>query len=47
MSHGIPTSKDEGVNMGTQAVLTVRMVRKYFPEGIKSKNGIKDSAIPK
>lgn len=46
-SHGIPTSQNEGVNMGIQSVLTVRMVRKYFPEGIQSKNGIKDLAIPK
>jgi hypothetical protein len=46
-SHGIPTTQNEGVNMGTQAVLATRMVRKYFPEGIQSKNGIKDLAIPK
>lgn len=46
-SHGIPTSQNEGINMGIQAVLATRMVRKYFPEGIQSKNGIKDLAIPK
>jgi hypothetical protein len=46
-SHGIPTTQNEGVNMVIQAVLATRMVRKYFPEGIQSKNGIKDLAIPK
>jgi len=46
-SHGIPTTQNEGVNMGIQSVLATRMVRKYFPEGIQSKNGIKDLAIPK
>ena len=46
-SQGIPTTQNEGVNMVIQAVLATRMVRKYFPEGIQSKNGIKDLAIPK
>jgi len=46
-SHGIPTSKQEGVNMGTQAVLVVRMVEKYFPEAKQSKKDAKGLAIPK
>ena len=46
-SHGIPTSKQEGVNMGTQAVLVVRMVEEYFPEAKQSKKGAKGLAIPK
>lgn len=46
-SHGIPTSKQEGVNMGTQAVLVSRMVEKYFPEAKQSKRGAKGLAIPK
>jgi len=46
-SHGIPTSKQEGVNMGIQAVLVARMVEKYFPEAKQSKKGAKGLAIPK
>ncbi len=46
-SHGIPTSKQEGINMGIQAVLVARMVEKYFPEAKQSKKGAKGLAIPK
>jgi len=46
-SHGIPTSEKEGVNMGLQAVLVARMVRKYLPDAIQSKPGAKGMAIPK
>lgn len=46
-SHGIPTSREEGINMGTQAVLVSRMVQKYFPEAKQSKKNAKGLAIPK
>jgi len=46
-AHGIPTSKQEGVNMGIQAILVARMVEKYFPEAKQSKKGAKGLAIPK
>jgi len=46
-SHGIPTSKQEGVNMGIQAVLVARMVEKYFPEARQSERGAKGLALPK
>lgn len=45
-SHGVPTSKQEGVNMGIQAVLAARMVKKYFPEAKQSKKGAEGLAIP-
>jgi hypothetical protein len=45
-SHGIPTTTQEGINMGTQAVLVSRMVQKYFPEAKQSKKGAKGLAIP-
>jgi hypothetical protein len=46
-SHGIPTSYQEGVNMGIQAVLVARMVERYFPEAKQSRRGAKGLAIPK
>jgi len=46
-SHGIPTSQQEGVNMGIQAVLVSRMVERYFPEAKQSKKAAKGLAIPK
>lgn len=46
-SHGIPTSREEGVNMGIQAVLVARMVEKWFPEAKQSGRGAKGLAIPK
>jgi hypothetical protein len=45
-SHGIPTTTQEGINMGTQAVLVARMVEKYYPEAKQSKKGAKGLAIP-
>ena len=46
-THGVPTTRQEGVNMGIQAVLVVRMVEKYFPEAKQSKKGAIGLAIPK
>ena len=46
-SHGIPTSREEGVNMGIQAVLVTRMVEKWFPEAKQSGRNTKGMAIPK
>lgn len=46
-AHGLPTTKDEGIKMGIQAVLTVRTVQKYYPEAVQSKKGASDLAIPK
>jgi hypothetical protein len=47
VSHGVPTTKDEGVRMAIQAVLVDRMIKKYYPEAVQSKKGPKDLAIPK
>lgn len=47
VSHGVPTTKAEGVNMALQAVLVVRTVKKYYPEAIQSGRGASDLAIPK
>jgi len=45
-SHGIPTSHQEGVNMGIQADQVARMVNRYFPEAKQSKKGAKGLALP-
>jgi len=47
VSHGIPTTKQEGINMAIQAVLCARTVQKYYPEAVQSKKGAKGLAIPK
>lgn len=47
VSHGIPTTREEGVRMAFQAVLVVRTVQKYFPEAVQSKKGAAGLAIPK
>jgi hypothetical protein len=47
VSHGVPTTKDEGVRMAIQAVLVDRMVKKYYPEAVQSKKGAPGLAIPK
>jgi hypothetical protein len=47
VSHGVPTTKDEGVRMAIQAVLVDRMIKKYYPEAVQSKKGTKGLAIPK
>jgi len=47
VSHGIPTTREEGVRMALQAVLVVRTVQKYFPEAVQSKKGAAGLAIPK
>ena len=46
-SHGIPTSKQEGINMAIQAILVSRTIEKYFSEAKQSKKGAKGLAIPK
>ena len=46
-SHGIPTSTQEGINMGMQAVMIARIVQKYLPDAKQSKKGAKGLAIPK
>jgi len=45
-SHGMPTSQQEGVKMGIQAVPVARMVEKYFPEAEQSSKGAQGLAIP-
>lgn len=47
VSHGIPTTKNEGVRMATQAILVDRIVKKYYPEAVQSKKGAKGLAVPK
>ena len=47
VSHGVPTTKDEGVRMAIQAVLVDRMMKKYYPEAVQTKKGAKGLAIPK
>jgi hypothetical protein len=47
VSHGVPTTKDEGVRMAIQAVLVDRMVKRYYPEAVQSKKGTKGLAVPK
>ncbi len=46
-SHGIPTTRAEGVRMGEQAALVARTVEKYYPDATQSKKGAKGLAIPK
>ena len=47
VTHGLPTTAKEGVNMAIQAVLVSRMVRKHYPEAIQSKKGARGLAIPR
>ena len=47
VSHGIPTTRQEGVRMGEQAVLVAQVVEKYYPEAVQSRKGAKGLAIPK
>lgn len=47
VSHGIPTTKDEGIRMAIQAVLVDYMLKRYYPEAVQSKKGAKGLAIPK
>ncbi len=47
VSHGVPTTKDEGVRMAIQAVLVDRMMKKYYPEAVQTKKGAKGLVIPK
>ena len=46
VSHGVPTTKDEGVRMAIQAVLVDRMLKRYYPEAVQTKKGAKGLAIP-
>jgi len=46
-THGIPTTKEQGVRMALQAVMAVEHIRRYFPEAIQSKRGTPDLAVPK
>lgn len=45
-SHGIPTSREEGVNMGIQAVQVARMVGKWLHEVKQSGRNAKGLALP-
>ncbi|MCC6019255.1 MAG: U32 family peptidase [Candidatus Verstraetearchaeota archaeon] len=47
VTHGLPTTKAEGVNMAKQAVLVARTVKKYYPEAVQSRKGAEGLAIPK
>lgn len=46
VSHGVPTTKDEGVRMAIQAVLVDRMIKRYYPEAVQTKKGAKGLAVP-
>jgi len=46
VSHGVPTTKDEGVRMAIQAVLVDRMLKRYYPEAVQTKKGAKGLAVP-
>lgn len=46
-THGVPTTKEQGKQMGIQAVIAVEHIRRFFPEAIQSKRGSPDLAIPK
>lgn len=46
-THGVPTTKEQGRQMGIQAVIAVEHIRRFFPEAIQSKRGAPDLAIPK
>ena len=46
-THGIPTTRPEGLRMGEQCVLAVDMVHRYFPDAIQSKKGAADLRVPK
>lgn len=46
VSHGVPTTPKEAVNMGKQTYLVVQAVRKYYPEAVQSKPGAKGIIVP-
>lgn len=47
VTHGLPTTAKEGVQMAIQAVLVYRMVKKHYPEAVQTKKGARGLAIPK
>jgi len=46
-THGVPTTKEQGVKMALTAVQAVEHIKRYFPEAVQSKKGAPDLAIPK
>jgi hypothetical protein len=46
-SHGIPTTREDGLRMGAQAALVCQMVKKHYPEAVQTKKGDKSLRIPK
>lgn len=46
-THGIPTTREDGLRMGAQAALVSQMVRKYYPDAIQTKKGASVLRIPK
>jgi hypothetical protein len=46
-THGVPTTKEQGVQMALQAIMIKEHITRYFPEAIQSKKGAVDLAIPK
>lgn len=46
-THGVPTTKEQGRQMGIQAVIAVEHIRRFFPEAIQSRKGAPDLAIPR
>ncbi|MEM0014709.1 MAG: U32 family peptidase [Zestosphaera sp.] len=46
-THGVPTTKDQGVQMALQAIMIREHIARYFPEAIQSRRGAEDLAIPR
>ncbi|MEM1509991.1 MAG: hypothetical protein QW096_09030 [Thermofilaceae archaeon] len=46
-THGVPTTKEQGVQMALQAIMIREHIARYFPEAIQSKRGAEDLAIPR
>jgi hypothetical protein len=46
-THGIPTTREDGLRMGAQAALVAQMVRRHYPEAVQTKKGSSHLRIPK
>lgn len=46
-THGVPTTREQGRQMGLQAVIAVEHIRRFFPEAVQSRRGAPDLAIPR
>jgi hypothetical protein len=46
-THGIPTTKEQGVQMALQAIIVKEHITRYYPEAVQSRKGAPDLAIPR